>query len=180
MPRPISTLTESDMNKIITGYTQWAEEGEVQLVLDLSQISPQELNAAASFFVLDIPGNSTLLAVDQDGTDKHLDGLPRGKLRGELPNSKWPPALALAAQRFFGPYHQARARIFLSPRIELRIYRLLAAEIQQRRDCKGASFRFRFQRSAKPQGLDIVLVDVQPPLSLLKHNRKEVSDDRVG
>ena len=153
--KPVTEMAEQEIKQAIKEYRGWVHAGRIQVELDFSQITANQLGQIAECYVLTTPLGSVLVHAHGD-IDRH-SSLPPGKLLGDVPRNKWPMPLRQAAESDLWQGRNSQAILALTDVCELKIYRKLAAAVGGTPP-SGSRFILRFDPSSGGE-LDLQLVN---------------------
>lgn len=161
-PKLVKEMSAAEIQEAIDAYMAWIHEGEVTLKLDLSELSPQQLNSISAGYLLTKARDrydfspSRTLGIDGAGRSHILEEseYPLQKWISDLPvnSSRWPQNVASGATKAFGQYYKLEgANFILSDEIALKLFRFLARSVGNREPQPGAVFVLRLVPSAQNQ-----------------------------
>lgn len=147
LPKPIDAMSDQEVQDAINAYRAWVHRGEVTIKLDLSRLSPSQLNSIAAAFLLtneqetlwiDPAGNRRTLSVKNASVGEDwIADLP-------LDRAKWPPQVTYRANESFGKFYPLEsATILLSKRFSLTMFRSLSESLDGKKPKRGAVFVLR-------------------------------------
>ena len=155
-PQPLDRLSEREIQGLSNKYFGWSEKEKLQIVLEIGNLSPTQMERLAGGFTLRVEGSAVLIGGTDYRFNRLEDGVRPSRLFGDLPSSKWTNELNAKANDLFTGSAGVEAEFYLSDATTVEMFRQLAAELQRQPELARAEIVFRAKAAGNTVSVDLL------------------------